>query len=282
MNKKAFLPVIFTVLAIWGCSDDFTILGYLNEPDLEYLKDAEVSGDESADLHVNPEDSSIWNGETLSFSVTGGVPPYYYVLRNGPGSIDGKEGIYSTASEGLAEIRIFDSNLEYRDASVQVYDNDPSSLWISPISVTLEPGQSIQFEAGGGDGNYTYSMYWPATTDVDGLTGIYTAPSGIPDFAQIRVADGGGAEAFATVVISGQAAFAASPKMVTLRMGEQVTIRVSGGSPPYAWTYAFLRVSDFVSGDDYVVYTPTETGTGLIEVTDDNGDIVYVSIQTLP
>lgn len=79
-----------------------------------------VAPDESA-LSLSPKEANLVQGQTLTFTASGGKYPLRYILASGPGSIDEVTGRYRASGEpGIADIRVIDGQGREDSARVEV------------------------------------------------------------------------------------------------------------------------------------------------------------------
>jgi len=141
------LPALLVLLslALAGCKD-FSFYGVL--------------GDRIDDtpLQISPAAVSVAEGGTLTFTATGGKPPYSFARVSGTGSIDAGTGLYTAPpTAGSETVRVTDSKGRRSDAAITVTTSG-GMLAISPDAVSMGPGGSLSFIATGGTAPYTFSL----------------------------------------------------------------------------------------------------------------------------
>ncbi len=139
-------------------------------------------------------------------------------------------------------------------------------LVISPSTATMSPGATMTFSATGGAGSCAFSVFSGAGT-IDAGTGEYTAPTS-PGSAVVRVTDGAGATADASLTISA-ATLLIIPSRATVPTGADLTFSAEGGTG----TYAFSVVSGGGAIDPGTgAYTaPAVAGAATVRLTDSAG-----------
>jgi plastocyanin len=167
MKQKAFsLPILaFFALTITlsGCKDFsfFTELGLKGE------------------LKISPSTVTTTVDTSVTFSTTGGNPPYTYQVISGSGTIDSASGVYTAPSSPSSDIVVAtDSSGQSGTATVTVVSTI-EALQISPTTASVSVGNSISFVATGGEGPYTFAFEAGGNNSGGGITadGEYTAGS---------------------------------------------------------------------------------------------------------
>jgi hypothetical protein len=115
----------------------------------------------------------------LTFTATGGKPPYSFARVSGTGSIDAGTGLYTAPpTAGSETVRVTDSKGRRSDAAITVTTSG-GMLAISPDAVSMGPGGRLTFVASGGTAPYTFSLTAmgsgsPLIND-GGISGAYVA-----------------------------------------------------------------------------------------------------------
>jgi len=165
------LPALLVLLALTlsGCKD-FSFYGVL--------------GDRIDDtpLQISPAAVSVAEGGTLTFTATGGKPPYSFSVFSGPGSFVAGTGDFAATTSGAVTVRVTDTRGRRSDAEVTVNPSG-SVLTISPgappFPVSMGPGGKLTFVASGGTAPYTFILTasgsgLPKIND-GGIPGAYVA-----------------------------------------------------------------------------------------------------------
>ncbi len=160
----AFLVLLALVLA--GCKD-FSFYGVL--------------GDRIDDtpLQIAPAAASVAEvSGLLSFSATGGTPPYSYsvIPGTGTGSIVAGTGAFTAGTVGSVTVRVTDSKGRTSDAAITITPTG-AVLAISPVNVSINAGGGLTFVASGGTAPYTFSLTasGSGSPTIGAGTGAYTA-----------------------------------------------------------------------------------------------------------
>ncbi|MDZ4676554.1 MAG: hypothetical protein SGI74_03510 [Oligoflexia bacterium] len=153
-------------------------------------------------LTVTPSAPTVNIGAGQSFSVSGGTPPYLYLMISGGGSIT-TGGVYTAPStSGSASIRVLDSVGVYLTVPINII-NGPA---ISPASQNIAVNRLFTFtnQTGAGVGPFSFSIISGSgsITSVNAVTGTFTylAPASIGS-ASVRITDSNGYNSDAAITI---------------------------------------------------------------------------------
>jgi hypothetical protein len=203
-------------------------------------------------LAIIPPATAVNAGGNVSFSASGGTPPYTFTQFAGGGSFTSPTYI-APWTAGTATIRVTDSASATADATVTI--NPPPALAITPSATNLNVGQNVTFTGSGGSGTYT----WAKISGLGNLVGAtYTAP-GSATTADIRIRDtltSQTADAIVTVTAPPQLAIA--PASTNVLAGNAVTFTGSGGSGSYS--FSLIAGTGTLAGPTYTTVT-AETST---------------------
>lgn len=189
-TARAVTPLSLAVIliALAGCRD-FSFLSELGETPRE--------------LELAPRTASLTPGQSLTFTVTGGMLPCTYtVLRGGGGTIDPQSGRYTAVLPGTDTVEVTDRQGATRQAAVSISAGD--GLIVFPPLATVAPSQSLLLLPSGGTPGYTCTL----TTNLSGgsvaADGTYTAGSisGVSDVVTVWDSASGAFEVAITVVES--------------------------------------------------------------------------------
>jgi hypothetical protein len=136
----------------------------------------DVLGDDIAYIPVKiaPAAATLFLGSNLTFSATGGVPPYRYSVVSGFGSVNSASGVFSASSVGTVIIRVRDKNKKTSDATVNVVtttglDVDYAAsapTHTGPLVAGGGLSESFTLENSGTDGG-GLGVYWTAYVSTD-------------------------------------------------------------------------------------------------------------------
>ncbi len=146
-------------------------------------------------LVISPSTRAIAVGSFLTFSATGGLPPYVFSVVNGEGAINTSTGAFS-ASQSVGSVSVQVKDALGNTARAYLVINPP--LAISSSSPWTAVGSSVTFSATGGSPPYLYSVVEGGGT-ISSTSGLYTASSAKPVLVRATDSLTGVAEAAITV-----------------------------------------------------------------------------------
>ena len=189
-------------------------------------------------LAISPSAPTLNVGQTVTFTGSGGSgnpANYSYAKISGTGTFNGVTHVYTAPGSGTTVvIRLTDSvTSQTSDATVTV--NAPAALAISPVTTTLNVGQTVTVTASGGSGNpanYSYAKISGAGT-FNGVTHVYTAP-GSATIATIRLTDTLTLQTSdAVITVPAPPPLTFTPATSNVIVGNAVTFTPGGGSGSY-------------------------------------------------
>lgn len=223
-------------------------------------------------------------GSSKVFQVSGGKPPYSYVVSdNKSGSTISPSGIYKAGTTGgvVDTIRVYDANGLSATTTISVYD--PLKLIGPPRNKSARVRQLV-VSGGFGPFSYSFSQNKSGGALLSGGSLVnYTAgiTSGVTDVIKVKDSDGNSYEAalmvYPDIHING-------PANVALNNTKLFT--VTGGYGTYTFsipsnTSGGAQVASTIGGFNY---TAGNIGNkiDIVKVTDEDGDSQTVSINVLP
>ena len=212
--------------------------------------------------------SSVDAGQMLTFTASGGTPPYTFSVFAGGGSIIALTGVYTAPlSAGTATVRVTDSVLATSDSSVAI--NPPAPLQISPTSLYLVTGGQTAFSATGGIPPYSYSVLTGgAGGTVNSVSGLYTAPA-VAGSDTVRVTDAASHTSDAPVTIYFPLTIV--PTDATVQVNDTYSFDASGGVPGAGYVYS--QVSGVGTTDpDGTYHSGGVPGAAVVKVVDSIGN----------
>ncbi len=228
-------------------------------------------------LSIVPANASVVPLGSLSFFAThGGAPPYTYTLvqNNSLATIVGDEYTAGRVGNVTDVVRVTDANGAMADATVSV----GSAVAITPTTASVAPLGSTGFEAVGGDGFYTFSLVQNnSDATLDQTTGLYTAGPVGNVIDVVRVADGNGGFAEATVSVG--PALSLAPASASVDPLGGIEFFASGGNGSYAFSFD-LNISGGTINPSTGQYTAGSVGGGadIVRVTDGLGSTVTATV----
>jgi hypothetical protein len=216
-------------------------------------------------LSITPATVSLQTNGSITFTASGGVPPYAFVQTSGGGALSGAT-YTAPSSAGTAIVQVQDSVLSTASAVISI-TAATGVLAISPTTVQLGAGGTIIFSATGGTSPYVYSMV-SGTGTLSGAT--YTAPASAPATATVRVTDSVAATSDASVTIVAPP-LSISPGVAYVVINGGTSFSASGGTGGYV----FSMVSGGGSVTAAGVYSASSTaGSASVKVTDSASNTV--------
>jgi len=239
MKQKTFSALILAFVALTitlsGCKDFsfFTELGLKGE------------------LKISPSTVTTVVDTSVTFSATGGNPPYTYQVISGSGTIDSASGVYTAPSSPGSDIVMATDSSGQSGTSTVTVVNPLEELKISPITASVSVGNSISFIATGGEGPYFFDFDTDGNKSGGGISadGEYTAGSttGVSD----------------TIIVTDSASSPQTSVPATVTVSGAVTnIDYSISSHDFAPSSAFVGSS--ISGNFTIHNEGTATGTASV------------------
>ena len=216
-------------------------------------------------MAVNPTNKTLFIGESIQFTASGGAPPYIFSLNSGIGSVS-SSGFYTAPGvSGTAVVKALDSLGEEAFATVSI----AVQISISPNSATINEGDTITFSGSGGIPPYTYSIV-AGDGALNALSGLYDATGVTSGSAVIEARDSSANTAFAAITIN--PSLIITPQIQTIGFGEQINYNTTGGDFPY--TYSILTGSGSINSSSGSFIGPSSIGSSVVRVTDNSGNSV--------
>jgi alpha-tubulin suppressor-like RCC1 family protein len=223
-------------------------------------------------MSVSPANKTLFVGESVQFSVSGGTAPYIFVIASGIGSVS-SNGFYTAPSvPGASVIKATDSLGEEAYATVSV----AVQISLSPTSATINEGDTVNMSGSGGIPPYTYSIV-AGDGSINSLTGLYDATGVTSGSAVIEVRDSSANAAFAAITIN--ASLIISPQVQTIGYSEQISFSATGGDIPY--TYSILTGAGTINSTTGQFVGPSTVGSTVVRVTDNSGNSVDAIISII-
>ena len=104
-------------------------------------------------LVITPLEPQLVAGSQVDFTAAGGTPPYVFAVALGSGSINASSGLFTAPDQPeSATVKVTDNKGRTTQTPVTV---KPSALALSPNTVTIFQGTTIQITGSGGTLNYS-------------------------------------------------------------------------------------------------------------------------------
>ena len=301
MKKTMFNGWVFLLLVLMmGCGGGGGSDGSSNQ---------EPTGPTGPILAIHsPGGVSLFYGEELRLSVTGGSPEYFWSLRSSGDQTWSSFDDSRTAPDGSSTYLVTSDYLwgigPTREVTVWVTDS--AGNWgslevtitdlfptVTPPKATvpldIEPTPTMRFVGSGGTPPYFWTMDKPYLAHIvpDGSgENLFLMPLAAGKL-KITVFDSKNMAATAILeIVAGEPKIV--PNRVTLSLGESITLRANGGTPPYFdWhlTDPSVGVLSAPPGgwddNDEAVFTAFQLGITEAIVDDDNDGQGYVTITVI-
>jgi hypothetical protein len=198
---------------------------------------------EEAGLICSPSTQDIDEGDRAHFSVSGGNGNYTWTAPDGSPSFDTGSNFSSRFDdEGTHTVRVRDSAGRSDTCRVEVEEDDfnPDDLSCTPSSQTVRVGESVDFRARGGTGDFE----WDATRDASprfGFGSRFTTRFDSPGRYTVTLESNGEEDTCRVTVeddpvIDGS--LICSPSVQSANVNDFVTFTVTGGSGSFFWSTA--------------------------------------------
>jgi alpha-tubulin suppressor-like RCC1 family protein len=189
--------------------------------------------------------------------VANGFPPYTYTI-SGVGTLSG--GTFSSTNAGNATVIVTDTIGATVTSNILVYN----LLTISPTTKNILTNGTTTFTTTGGIGTKTFSVVNVGGGTINGTSGFYTAPPASIT-AVVRVTDGIGVQADATLTVNGPLSLTSNKNQVVT--GATATFTASQGFPNPSYIYS-VQGGGVGSIDSTGIFTSNISGTSVIIASD--------------
>jgi hypothetical protein len=163
-------------------------------------------------------------------------------------------------------------------------EGSASTMSISPSSTNVTfVGQTVQFNAAGGSGSYTWDVANTAKGSVT-QSGLYKVTLVEANSVIVYDADGNSAVGSITVGTPATLTITQSPSGAIENDGDTVTLTAINGTAPYNWevvgdsSYGHLVVSGNLNGSSRV-YMRDKPGNNTVQVTDAGNNTASITIE---
>jgi Mg-chelatase subunit ChlD len=213
---------------------------------------------------ITPANATVPVNDTVALTVTGGLAPYTWTADVGSVDSSGTQVTYTAPGQaGTATVTVTDAKNTPATATITITD---TGMAITPSVTGLEGGQTRDFTATGGDGNYNWTAAKGSLSATTGATVTYTAPN-LADGEEdtVTVKDNSGNDTTATVrILSVIPDMAITPAKATVQVGgSQKFVAQNAVGKNVRWTTEGGSISD-----DGTFTAPASKGTYTITATD--------------
>lgn len=184
-------------------------------------------------LAVRPTGARIASGGQIVFSASGGTAPYSWSVANAAvGTINAVTGTFvGSATGGVTTVTVRDAAGASASQSITV-----TALTIIPNTATLGIGASVVFSASSGTAPFTWTSSNPAVATITAL-GVLTGVAAGTTAVSARDSNGVTATSGTiTVTAAATANLTLSVPPRAIAVGQQITLAITGGTPPYVWS----------------------------------------------
>ena len=236
-------------------------------------------------LVISPSVETMDINSTLTFTATGGTPPYTFSVIDGQGTIDADTGeFFSASTAGAVVVQVRDFAGEIVQAFVDVVDNDSgctvdcdggsggSDLQIDVSDTEIGVGQNIQLAATGGVPPYRFTLQagegyvWN-----NRYYALSRASSGV-----VQVEDANGNTSWTTIQVEAVGTLEISPKSGTITANDTVIFSTDGGRFPF--TYSVVYGDASFNDDGSMMTAGSRPGIVRVRVTDRDGRSAYATM----
>lgn len=233
-------------------------------------------------LGLTPMNAALTVGDALTFSASGGTPPYSWSSSNSlVAAIGATTGTLSALAVGSTSVSVVDNNgltatsnlISVAAAQAPVPPPPPAPLSLTPQSSVLGVGQTLQFNASGGLPPYIWRSTITAVGTVnDG--GMLTGLS--PGSINISITDAAGASLSSGAITVRR--IDVTPATASVVAGNTMSFSASGGNAPYSWSTSDSNVAIINANG---LLTALNPGSTVVIATDVDGANSIASAVTV-
>jgi hypothetical protein len=227
----------------------------------------------ATELTVIPNAISVAKNSVMSFSISGGTPPYVLSMQESGGGSVTSQGLYFAPTiAGDYKMNIEDRSGGKVTALISVYD----SLILQPFSAAISVADSINFSASGGQQPYVYSILESGGGSIAN-SGVYTAPN-IPGRYHVTVTDQLGHASSTEVTVN--PLLSLSVGTVILAVNDNFIVQSNNGTPPY--TFAVVEADGGTINSSGYYSAPRLPGDFTIRVSDSTQRSITLPVKINP
>jgi Leucine-rich repeat (LRR) protein len=221
-------------------------------------------------LHITPAYPTTKIGQPITFSVTGGQPPYQLTSNQPVRWTETDTFVYQSESAGTTTLTLTDHLGNQATAEVNVV----GPLTVTPEQATVKRGETLTLQAQGApESRYVWSVTQGDLNTNTGNTVQYTAPESLGRHT-VTVRDGLGNSQDILVLVGDELSI--SPQQLFLAPGDQTELLALGGVPPYNVTATAGQADLHTNRINYTA--PNVAGTYTVTVTDNTGQKISATV----
>ncbi|MBI3089963.1 MAG: hypothetical protein HYY96_04795 [Candidatus Tectomicrobia bacterium] len=230
-------------------------------------------------LSISPSIVTMSLGGAQGFSATGGTGRGF-VWSAERGTLSPTTGPSVTyagpSSEATDTVTVTDN--QGNTATAQV--TTTGRVTLTPATANLNAGDSIEMNARGGTGLFSWTATGGTFSSTAGATVTFTPPS-ISGTYTVTATDTAAASANANVTVTA-VRFDISPASAQLGLGEEARFNAIGGTPPYSWSVGGGGVVDptstSTSQETVTYFAPSNSRVDMLTAIDARGNIATAEI----
>jgi hypothetical protein len=239
-----------------------------------------------APLALSPALAATAPRGTVTFTATGGRPPYAFAFEGRPGSgstVDPDTGIYVAGPDSgdASEVVVVSDATGDAAATARAEVRVGRALSIFPsLAQAVAPRERLQFVGLGGEPSYTFTVSSATGATIDGA-GTYLAGAAGSSEDLVTVEDALGATASVRIAVGPALAVALSGGDTRPTVASQLA--ATGGKVPYTFRYAAKgnRTRGRVAGTGEYVPGPIVGAHDVVEVEDAVGTVARATLPAL-
>ena len=211
---------------------------------------------------VTPNNPSIAAGASLTFTATGGTPPYTWSVSNPAiGSINPSTGRFTALARGTTRVTATDSNGTQGSQTISV-----TQVSIVPNTGSIGIGQSLQLTANGGTAPYQWRS---SNTAIASITSAGVLTGRAAGSVTVTATDANGASVTSgTFTVVNNVSISVDVSATAVGVGDSLSATATGGRAPYQWTSSDPTVLNVNASG---IATGTGVGRATLTATDSTG-----------
>lgn len=238
-------------------------------------------------ISISPGDGAGNVGDTLTFTVAGGVPPYTATSSNTAlatvSSIPANTLTARLLAVGTPTITVTDSLKVSNTINITSTALAAGPIAVAPESGSGAAGATLIFQIGGGKAPYTVISHQPTTATATISANQMTVSLLQAGTTTLVVSDSLGNTANVGLTVAGTASLTVSPNVSSVAVGSSFNMMVSGGRPPYSVlstdpSIGTVAPASVPTSGGYFTFTPVKAGSADLVVRDATGSLALPTI----